>query len=119
MSIRGSDFKLSANDIFTVGNWELTESVIDAAVLSAKKKYKYDEKGQKTEIQVGWSYKTYVPERNLIISVSVEDLACAIDTTASDIQQVKFSGFAATFYVDRKGFLQLSCKAEKAESVKK
>lgn len=117
--IMGKDFAFGADTVFMQGNYGLENSEAIATVLGVAKRFKYDEQGHKTDIQIGWSYKTYVPNRDMMININVDELFCAIDAMEPGLTQVKFTGFSATFYVDRKGFLQLSCKAEKAERVGK
>lgn len=116
-TIKGKDFVLNSDIIFQTEFYDLNTNVV-ATCFGATKKYRYDEQGNKTDVQVGWSYEVYVPKRKLMLSVSVESLTCAFDLDNDEPQQVNFTNFRATFYVNRKGFLELSCKAEGAERVK-
>lgn len=115
--LKGSDFILNADVIFKSDDYEFQDSDVTATCMGAKEKYLYSDEGVKTVTQCGWTYKVYVPARELLINVSVEDNKCAIDNRSSGLKQVKFTNFRATFYVNRKGFLDLSCKADKAELV--
>lgn len=114
-TIKGKDFVLNADVIFKTDDYDFVDSDIVATCMDATKKYRYDEKGNKTDVQVGWNYEVYVAKRKLVINISVEDLKCAYDFDDDELQQIKFTNFRATFYVNRNSFLELSCKADKAE----
>ena len=113
--IKGKDFILNADTIFKTETYDFADTDISATCLGATKKYQYDAEGNKTDVQIGWTYKVYVAARDLMINVGVEDLDCAVDITKQGISLVNFINFRATFYVDRNGRLQLSCKADTAE----
>lgn len=115
--ILGKEFKLNANTIFDKEDYEFQDSDIVATCFGVKEKFLYSEDGVKTITQCGWTYKVYVQERDMMINISVEDNKCAIDPTKKGYNEIKFTNFWATFYVNKKGFLELSCKADKAELV--
>ena len=117
-TIRGKDFVLNADVIFKSDDYEFIDSDVIATCLDATEKYQYDKEGNKTDVQIGWNYEVRVPKRKLSIIISVENLKCAFDFDNDDVQKIKFTNFRATFYVNRNNFLELSCKADKAESVK-
>ena len=117
-TIKSKDFILNADMIFKTDDYELADSDVITSCIDASKRFRYDEKGNKTDVQTGWNYEVLVTRRKLIINIAVEDLTCAFDFYNEDIQEIKFTNFRATFYVNRKGFLELSCKADRAESVK-
>lgn len=115
--IRGNDFVIGADLMFSPEDSAFMDSDAIAICMGAKEKYLYNKERVKTDTQVGWTYAVYVPERDLMINVSVDDKHCAIDREKKKPQEVRFTNFKATFYVNPKGFLDLSCKADKAELV--
>lgn len=116
--ILGKNFKLNAETIFDKEDYEIQDSDVIATCFGAKEKFLYSSDGKKTITQCGWTYKVYVQERDMMINISVEDNNCAIDPKQKGYSEVRFTNFWATFYVNSKGYLDLSCKADKAESVK-
>lgn len=108
---------LNSDVVFKSEDYEFADSDVVAVCMGATEKYRYDTNGNKTDSQMGWSYKVYVPARDMMISIGVENLTCAINAKKQGITEVKFINFRATFYVDRKGYIQLSCKADRAEKV--
>lgn len=115
--LKGSDFILNADVIFKSDDYVFQDSDIVATCLGVKEKFLYSEDGRKTITQIGWTYKVYVESRDLMINISVEDNKCAFDATKKGLREVKFTNFRATFYVNKNHFLELSCKADKAELV--
>nr|WP_130789590.1 hypothetical protein [Lachnoclostridium pacaense] len=115
--IRGIDFVLGADLVFSPEDSAFMDSDIIATCFGAREKFLYSDDGRKTITQIGWTYTVYVPERDLMINISVEDHQCAIDREIKSPQEVRFTNFRATFYVSRDKYLELSCKADKAELV--
>lgn len=115
--IRGIDFVIGAELMFSPEDAAFANSDVVATCFGAKEKFLYSDEGVKTITQTGWTYEVFVPERNLMINVSVEDNHCAIDKEKKGPSEVEFTNFRATFYVNRKGFLELSCKADKAKLI--
>ena len=115
--IRGIDFVMGADLIFSPSDYDFADSDIVATCMGVKEKFLYSEDGKKTITQSGWTYKVYVPARDIVINVSVEGNKFAFDATQKGLKEVKFTNFRATFYVNRNNFLELSCKADKAELV--
>lgn len=115
--VKGNDFKMKAATIFLTEEYDLLDDDVEAIVLGAKEKFLYDDNGTKTITQVGWTYTAFIPARNMTINIAVEERNCAIDVTRDSLVKVAFTNFRATFYVDRTGYLQLSCKADSAKKV--
>ena len=93
----------------------------DAGVLYCKAVYplyEYDKSGKKTQNQVGWKYQCVVKERNnATVFVKVTDMNCIV--TEAELKQgpvpLLFADFRGIWWVNAKGYLELSCKAELAE----
>lgn len=115
--IKGKDFIIKADTIFETEEYDIADDDVTAVVLGAKEKFLYDDNGTKTITQIGWTYTVFVPARNMTISIAVEERDCAIDVKHDSLVKVVFTNFRATFYVDRDGHLQLSCKADSAKKV--
>lgn len=119
-SIKGIDFPLSASQLLNTAEYKQFVKESDNEVftcLNAELLFAYDEQGARVG-QKGYKYNVYIPARKLTLSVSVEDMHCAIDLTSDETTKVKFTNFRATFYVDKRSkFLQLSCKADAVEVV--
>lgn len=82
--------------------------------------YDFGEDGKKGQTQAGWSYHCQVPARdNLSIFVKVNDMTCIVsdEELKKGPVKVQFSGFRGVWWVNKRGFQELSCKAEMAERV--
>lgn len=82
--------------------------------------YEFDEAGKQTQKQAGWSYQCQIPARNnLSIFVKVNDMNRPV--TDDDLKkgpvEIQFSGFRGVWWVNKRGFQELSCKAELIERV--
>jgi len=81
--------------------------------------FDYDSNGAQKQ-QVGWSYQCLVKERNnASIFVKVRDMNCVIDQTRLVFGMVELhcNGFRGTWWVDKNGDIQLSCRADSVEVV--
>lgn len=115
--IKGKDFPLSGAQLVNGASLDAGNNDVVVTCLGVSPRFEYVN-GAKTSKQIGWGYKIYLPARNLILTVSVDDTICAFKQEATlSPRSVKFTNLTATFYVDGSGRLALSCKAEKAESV--
>ena len=113
--IRGIDFAMNTNQMFKT---EYATNDVIATCFGVTQTYNYNKNGQRQGAK-GWSYKVYVPAREMIISIKVDDLTCAVDASQLLLApaQVKFTNFSAFFYVGKNSQLEISCKADSAEEV--
>ena len=115
--IKGKDFPLNVVQVFNDASLDAVSNNVVATCLGVSPRFAYAN-GVKTSKQTGWGYKIYIPNRDLILTVAVNDLVCAVEQDANlSPVSVQFTNLIATFYVDNSGRLALSCKADKAESV--
>lgn len=94
----------------------------DSGVLTCKAVkpyYEYDSNaGKFSNHQIGWSYQCTVEEQNsATVFVKVNDMNRAV--TDEELSQgpvaLTFADFKGTWWIDKNGDLQLSCKAVVAE----
>ena len=83
--------------------------------------YEYDSNAKKFSTnQLGWTYQCTVEQQNnTTVFVKVNDMTRIV--TDEELSQgpvaLTFAGFKGTWWVDKDGDLQLSCKADIAERI--
>lgn len=80
--------------------------------------FEYGQNGQKTQKQIGWSYQCTTPKRgNVSFFIKVHDMNRIISDAELTLGpvSVQFTGFRGVWWVNKKGFQELSCKAEAIE----
>ena len=86
---------------------------------AAKPYFEYDSTAKKWSTrQIGWTYQCKVPQQeNAMVFVKVTDMNCVVTNKelAQGPVELTFMGFAGTWWLDKDGRFQLSCKAELAE----
>lgn len=118
-SIKGIDFPISATQLLNTEEYKQFVKQSDSEIftcLDVEPLFAYNDAGVKIG-QKGYKYNVYISSRKLTLSVSVEDMNCAIDLSSDETSKVRFTNFRGTFYVDKRNRLQMSCKADAVEVV--
>lgn len=119
--LKVADFPVTARQL--TGADSTAERGEDSGIFFCKAIYptfEYGQNGQKTQKQIGWSYQCTTPKRgNVSFFIKVPGMERVVSDAELTLGPVsmQFTGFRGVWWVNSKGFQELSCKADSAEKV--